>query len=44
MDRVLAFLEERGYIPNLRARLTHCEFVTPDYFDGRIAVNTTAAN
>ena len=30
--RVLNFLEERGYIPNLSARLTHSEFITPDYF------------
>lgn len=35
-DRVLAFLEERDYIPDLRARLTHCEFVTPDYFEGML--------
>ncbi|ULH16342.1 phytoene desaturase family protein [Deinococcus sp. KNUC1210] len=34
--RVLAFLEERGYIPNLAARLTHSEFVTPDYFEGAL--------
>lgn len=32
VDKVLAFLEERGYIPALRERLTHLEFVTPDYF------------
>jgi phytoene desaturase len=36
VDRVLGFLEERGYIPDLRARLTHCEFVTPDYFEGTL--------
>ncbi|GGJ66276.1 phytoene desaturase family protein [Deinococcus aquiradiocola] len=34
--RVLEFLEERGFIPNLRARLTHQEFITPDYFEGTL--------
>lgn len=32
-DRVLAMLEERGYIPNLRQRLVYSHFVTPDYFE-----------
>ncbi|MBB6016529.1 phytoene desaturase family protein [Deinococcus radiopugnans] len=32
VDRVYSFLEERGYIPNLRERLTHSEYITPDYF------------
>ncbi|WP_102127525.1 phytoene desaturase family protein [Deinococcus planocerae] len=36
VERVFAFLEERGYIPNLRARLTHQEFITPDYFEGTL--------
>ncbi len=31
--RVLAMLDERGYIPNLRERLTHSEYITPDYFE-----------
>ena len=30
--RVLRFLEERGYIPDLAARLKHMSFITPDYF------------
>nr|WP_315457312.1 phytoene desaturase family protein [uncultured Sphingorhabdus sp.] len=30
--RVMAFLEERGYIPDLAARLKHMSFITPDYF------------
>lgn len=30
--RVLTFLEERGYIPDLAARLKHMSFITPDYF------------
>jgi phytoene desaturase len=32
-DRVLTFLEERNYIPDLKARLKHRSFVTPDYFE-----------
>ena len=31
--RVMAFLEERGYIPDLAGRLAHLEYVTPDYFE-----------
>jgi phytoene desaturase len=33
VDEVLRFLEARGYIPNLAARLVHKSFVTPDYFE-----------
>lgn len=36
VERVFDYLEERGIIPNLRARLTHSEFVTPDYFAGTL--------
>ncbi|MFZ4110894.1 MAG: phytoene desaturase family protein [Polymorphobacter sp.] len=32
-DIVLTFLEERGYIPNLKDRLVYQSFVTPDYFE-----------
>ena len=32
-ERVLTFLEERNYIPDLKARLKHLSFVTPDYFE-----------
>ena len=32
-DTVLTFLEERGYIPNLKDRLVYQSFVTPDYFE-----------
>ncbi len=32
-DRVLTFLEERNYIPDLKARLKHKSFITPDYFE-----------
>jgi phytoene desaturase len=33
VDRVLAFLEERGYIPGLGGRLVYKSFITPDYFE-----------
>jgi phytoene desaturase len=33
VSRAMAFLEERGYVPDLAARLTHMEYVTPDYFE-----------
>ena len=36
VERVYDFLEERGYIPDLRDRLTHSEFITPDYFEGTL--------
>ncbi|BBN94458.1 phytoene dehydrogenase [Deinococcus grandis] len=36
VERVYDLLEERGFIPNLRARLTHSEFITPDYFEGTL--------
>ncbi|MEN2787286.1 phytoene desaturase family protein [Sphingomonas qilianensis] len=32
-DKVLRFLEERGYIPDLGKRLVYRSFVTPDYFE-----------
>lgn len=32
-DRVLTFLEERNYIPDLKTRLKHVSFVTPNYFE-----------
>ncbi len=32
-DTVLRFLDERGYIPDLRDRIVHRSFVTPDYFE-----------
>ncbi|MDO4245819.1 MAG: phytoene desaturase family protein [Deinococcus sp.] len=35
-ERALADIEERGLIPRLRERLTHFEFVTPDYFEGTL--------
>ena len=32
-DKVLDFLETRGYIPELRERLVYKSFITPDYFE-----------
>ena len=32
VDRVITMLDEEGYIPNLKERLTHLSWVTPDYF------------
>jgi phytoene desaturase len=33
VDKVLQFLDERGYIPGLRDRLVHTSYITPDYFE-----------
>ncbi|WP_375383414.1 phytoene desaturase family protein [uncultured Sphingomonas sp.] len=33
VDKVLRFLDERGYIPGLSERLVYRSFVTPDYFE-----------
>jgi phytoene desaturase len=33
VDTVLAFLDERGYIPGLRERIVYKSYVTPDYFE-----------
>ena len=35
-DKVLRFLDERGYIPGLLKRLTYKKFVTPDYFENEL--------
>lgn len=32
-DKVLRFLDERGYIPNLQNRLVFKKIITPDYFE-----------
>lgn len=34
VDTILTFLEKRGYIPDLKERMTTMSFVTPDYFEG----------
>ena len=33
VDKVLSFIDERGYIPGLRERIVYKSFVTPDYFE-----------
>ena len=35
-EKVLTFLEERGYIPGLKERLVYQSHVTPDYFEGTL--------
>lgn len=37
VDKVLRFIDERGYIPGLKERLVHQSFVTPDYFEQVLA-------
>ncbi|OQW73134.1 MAG: phytoene dehydrogenase [Proteobacteria bacterium ST_bin14] len=37
VDKVLRFIDERGYIPGLKERLVHQSFVTPDYFEQILA-------
>ena len=36
VDRVLTMLDEEGYIPELKKRLTHLSWVTPDYFQNTL--------
>ncbi len=33
VERVLKMLEREGYVPDLESRLTHLDYVTPDYFE-----------
>ncbi len=33
VDKVLTFLDERGYLPGLRERIVYQSYVTPDYFE-----------
>ncbi|MEL6351004.1 MAG: phytoene desaturase family protein [Cyanobacteria bacterium J06627_28] len=35
-DRVLTFLEDRGYIPDLKERIVYQSHITPDYFEGTL--------
>ena len=35
-DKILSFLDERGYIPGLKERLVCQSFITPDYFEGTL--------
>jgi phytoene desaturase len=34
VDTILNFLDKRGYIPNLKERLSTLSYITPDYFEG----------
>ncbi len=36
VNKVLEFLDKRGYLPNLTNRLVHKSFVTPDYFENNL--------
>ena len=36
VDTILRFLDERGYIPDLKERITTLSYVTPDYFEGNL--------
>lgn len=36
VDKVLRFLDARGYIPGLMDRITTRSFITPDYFEGHL--------
>jgi phytoene desaturase len=36
VDRVMTFLDERGYIPGLRDRVVYQSYITPDYFEGTL--------
>jgi len=35
-DTVLQFLDEKNYIPNLKKRLVHKSYITPDYFEDNL--------
>lgn len=35
-NNVMQFLDEKGYIPNLKKRLVHKSFITPEYFEGNL--------
>lgn len=41
-DKVLTFLDERGYIPDLKERIAYQSYVSPDYFEGTL--NSYAGN
>jgi phytoene desaturase len=32
LDKVLTFIDERGYLPGLRERIVYQSYITPDYF------------
>ena len=35
-DKVLTFIDERGYLPGLKERLVHVSYITPDYFENTL--------
>ncbi len=35
-DKILRFIDERGYLPGLRERLVHKSFITPEYFENTL--------
>ncbi len=35
-NKILTFLDEKGYIPNLKERLVYQSFIDPDYFEGTL--------
>jgi phytoene desaturase len=37
VQRIFKFLEGRGYLPDLRQRLTYSHFITPDYFEDTLS-------
>jgi len=37
VDTVFTFLEERGYLPNLKQRLVCHSYITPDYFEEHLS-------
>ena len=36
VNKILKFLDERGYIPNLLERLVYKSYIDPDYFEGTL--------
>lgn len=35
-EKVLTFIDERGYLPGLKERLVHVSYITPDYFENTL--------
>lgn len=35
-QKVLRFIDERGYLPGLQERLVHMSYITPDYFENTL--------
>jgi phytoene desaturase len=43
MEKVLKLIEEKGFIPNLKERLVHSSFISPDYFEKTLNAHIGAA-